>query len=275
MTAVSGADTTLLRELLRQRHLKYETFRAEYEKVASATAPADAAPSRAQFYRWVSGQLKGGTPYPDACRVLETMFPPWTAADLFGPYQPDRHPLSDSRTRATTRTLLDPVPHSFPAEALAGPWVTCYRFLHHGETPRHHADVAHLTAISERRIRAVNHPPRPRSEGHVNPFRNEIEAQLAGRHLVGTWKNTSDTRYFGSVQLAVLPGETVMEGFFTGVGTDVEVSTGRWKWVRLDPDADVALAGVTLREPALLYALVMNRSQYDAPLALADVGEEA
>lgn len=77
------------------------------------------------------------------------------------------------------------------------------------------------------------------------------------------------------MQLAVLPGETVMEGFFTGVGTDVEVSTGRWKWVRLDPDADVALAGVTLREPALLYALVMNRSQYDAPLALADVGEEA
>lgn len=174
---------------------------------------------------------------------------------------------------AAPDTMLTAVPHSFPADALAGRWVTCYRFLHHGETLRHHADIAHVTATSERRIRAVNHPPEPRSEGRARPFRNEIEVQLAGRHLVGTWKNSSDTRYFGTVQLAVLPGEMVMEGHFTGVGSDVEVSGGRWKWVRLE--AGAGPLDVTLRDPAAIYDLVTNHPQYDdAPLTLADVREE-
>jgi hypothetical protein len=86
-----STNATLLKELLRQRHLKYETFRVEYEGVAAQIAPNDVAPSKAQYYRWLSGQLRGGMPYPDACRVLERMFPPWKAADLFGPYQPGRH----------------------------------------------------------------------------------------------------------------------------------------------------------------------------------------
>ena len=67
---------TLLRELIRQQHLKYETFSAEYDKAAGQVAPEAVAPSKAQFHRWLAGQLKGGAPYPDACRVLEHMFPP-------------------------------------------------------------------------------------------------------------------------------------------------------------------------------------------------------
>src|SRR5919204_589019 len=79
---------TSLKVLLTERHLqRWETFRAEYERVASQLAPElrHTAPSRAQYFRWLNGQLKGGTPYPDACRVLEGMLPPWTADDLFGP----------------------------------------------------------------------------------------------------------------------------------------------------------------------------------------------
>ena len=152
--------------------------------------------------------------------------------------------------------LLAPVPPSFPADALAGPWVTCYQFSHAGK-PRFHADIAHVTAGPDDHIRAVNHPPEPRSEGRARPFRNEIDAVLAGRHLIGQWMNTSDTRYYGSLQLAVLPGETVMEGFYTGVGSDMEVSAGSWKWVRLDPGSvpDAGLAGITLREPSAVYDL--------------------
>ena len=52
---------------------------------------------------------------------------------------------------------------------------------------------------------AANDSPQPRTEGRSAPFRNAIEAQLAGRHLIGTWRNGSDTRYFGTMQLAVLP----------------------------------------------------------------------
>ena len=76
---------------------------------------------------------------------------------------------------ALASPLLAAVPPAFPAEALAGPWVTCYQFTHAGKT-HHHADIAHVTAESDSRIRAVNHPPEPRSEGRRRPFRNEIDA---------------------------------------------------------------------------------------------------
>jgi hypothetical protein len=166
--------------------------------------------------------------------------------------------------------LLAAVPPAFPAAALAGYWVTTYQFTHAGKL-HYHADIAHVTAESGSRIRVVNHPPEPRSEGRASAFRNEIAAALAGRHLIGEWQNLSDTRYCGSLQLAVLPGETVMEGYYTGVGSDVEVSTGAWKWVRLIPPPDTDLAGITLRDPAGLYEMVMGHTQNDSPLTLAEV----
>lgn len=268
--------TTLLKELLRQRHLKYETFRTEYERTAAKIAADGVAPSKAQYYRWLSGQLRGGIPYPDACRVLESMFSPWTVADLFGPFVPGQLVRRDGGLEAPV-TVLNSVPHGFLADALTGHWVTCYQFRSGRDgTTHHHADIASVTAVSERRIRAVNHPPEPRTEGRANPFRNQIEAELAGRHLIGHWKNTSDLRYFGAVHLAVLPGETVLDGYYTGVGSDIEVSVARWKWVRLGtgPVDGADLQGIVLREPAALYDLVVNRSQFDAPLTLADVREE-
>lgn len=169
------------------------------------------------------------------------------------------------------RHLLAARPPAFTAEELAGAWVTTYQFTHAGK-PHYHADIAHVIAESESSIRAVNHPPEPRSQGRRQAFRNEIEARLIGRHLVGEWQNVSDTRYCGSLQLAVLPGETVMQGQYTGVASDVEVSRGDWKWIRLEPDAD--LAGVVLRDPAELYQLVMSHSHIDVPLLLADVRGE-
>jgi len=269
-----STDATLLKVLLRQRHLqRYETFCAEYEKVALQIAPSDAAPSKAQYYRWLSGQLKGGVPYPDACRVLEGMFPPWAATDLLGPYIPDRH-LGASNGHTPAGILLETVPNSFTADALHGAWITCYQF---SQPPKFHTDIAHLTATSDRHVRVMNYPPAPRTEGHVSPFRNEIKAELANRHLIGHWKNTNDARYFGALHLAVLPGETVMEGYYTGFASDIHVAIGFWKWVRLEPEslAGVDFSTVTLRDPAELYTLVENHSQYDAPLVLTAVGEDA
>lgn len=170
---------------------------------------------------------------------------------------------------------LDPVPLGFAPDALAGDWVTVYQFSHGGR-PHHHADIAHVTASGGGLLRAVNHPPEPRTEGRSRAFRNEITARLAGRHLVGTWRNTSDARYFGSVHLAILPGETVMEGWYTGLATDVEVSVNRWKWVRLDAGSVPAetVARVVLRDPSAVYESVMTH-QFDAPMALGDIGEVA
>jgi hypothetical protein len=166
--------------------------------------------------------------------------------------------------------LLDSVPNSLPAGALAGPWVTAYQFTHRGR-PHYHADVAHVTADSDRMVRAVNHPPDPRTQGRAVPFRNEIEARLYGRHLIGAWRNMSDTRYFGSLHLAVLPGETVMDGTYTGLASDIEVSAERWRWARLEPGD---LTGAVLREPSAIYELVMTRDQDDPPLTAADIRED-
>lgn len=81
-----SSHPTLLKELLVTRHWqKYETFCAEYDRVAAGIDKRlrTAQPSRAQYYRWLSGHLKAGLPYPDACRVLEAMFPGHTAQELF------------------------------------------------------------------------------------------------------------------------------------------------------------------------------------------------
>jgi hypothetical protein len=103
-----------------------------------------------------------------------------------------------------------------------------------------------------------------------------IEARLVGRHLVGQWRNDSDARYFGAVQLAALPGENVLVGQYTGFGSDIAVSWGRWTWVRLDPASlvGVDLGQRTLRDPQELAELLDGAGPYDPPLPLAAIVEE-
>lgn len=165
--------------------------------------------------------------------------------------------------------LLDTIPPAFPASALAGHWLTAYRF----SGGQHHADVATITATAHDHIGAVNFPPEPRTEGRSVPFRNEIEAKIASRHVTGHWRNLSDTRYFGAVHLAVQPGETIMAGYYTGLATDIEVSCEAWRWVRLDT-AGGNVTEVTLREPGELYALAVSRSAHDPLITVADIGED-
>lgn len=81
----------LLQILLRQRQWhRYGLFRAAYDEAARRIDRelVGTAPSRAQLHRWTSGGLKR-LPYTDHCRVLERMFPGWTADQLFGPCPDD------------------------------------------------------------------------------------------------------------------------------------------------------------------------------------------
>lgn len=78
----------LLKVLLKARHLQaYSSFAREYRKVAAKIDRSLAAtePSKAQFYRWLSGELVN-MPHSQHCRVLETMFPDWSVEQLFQPY---------------------------------------------------------------------------------------------------------------------------------------------------------------------------------------------
>jgi hypothetical protein len=178
--------------------------------------------------------------------------------------------------QATPGTPLSRIPQSFPAATLDGWWVSAYRYRQDPE-PLYHADIARVLASGDRHVHAANHPPEPRTEGRAAAFRNEIGAELVGRHLIGAWRNTSDTRYFGSLHLAVLPGETVMDGVYTGLATDIEISFARWRWVRLDPTTleGVDLAAVRLRSPTDIHMLIEQHSPLDGLLDLTAIGEAA
>lgn len=85
VTASDVERPTVLKVLLRQRHLQsHRTFCREYDKVAEKVDRTlkGGYPSKAQFYRWLSGELVG-LPYPDHCRILEAMLPGWQADQLF------------------------------------------------------------------------------------------------------------------------------------------------------------------------------------------------
>jgi hypothetical protein len=78
----------VLKVLLQQRHLQtHRAFCREYDRVAAKADPTlrGGWPSKAQFYRWLSGELVG-VPYPDHCRILEKMFPDWKVDQLFQLY---------------------------------------------------------------------------------------------------------------------------------------------------------------------------------------------
>ncbi|UOZ07498.1 DUF5919 domain-containing protein [Amycolatopsis sp. WQ 127309] len=91
MTEIEGAGSAVvehsnvLKVLLRQRHLQnHRMFCREYNKLAKAIDHdlVDSFPKKAQFYRWLAGDIIG-LPYPHHCRILESMFPGWTVEQLF------------------------------------------------------------------------------------------------------------------------------------------------------------------------------------------------
>lgn len=297
-----NAKPVALKVLLQHRHLQtHSAFRREYDRVAAAIDPTlrGGWPSKAQFYRWLSGELVG-LPYADHCRILEGMFPGWKVDQLFQAHdggiqfvpEPTMPQVATSSVRSAQLTgptvqnvdhavafhqspsLLSSVPHSFSVDILSGFWVTCYQF-NSRRGMQYHADITRLTPQSDRRVTAKNYPPDPRAQDQATSFRNEIDAQLANRHLIGHWKNINDTRYFGSVHLAVLPGEMVMDGYYTGFSSDIQVDAMRWRWVRLDPASlsSVDLQEVTLSDADMICALLEHASS-NAPLDLAAIVEE-
>ena len=79
------AKPIVLKVLLQHRHLQtHRAFCREYDRVAADIDPTlrGGWPSKAQFYRWLAGDLVG-IPYADHCRVLEKIFPGWTIDQLF------------------------------------------------------------------------------------------------------------------------------------------------------------------------------------------------
>jgi tetratricopeptide (TPR) repeat protein len=99
-----------LKALIRRRHLTYESFCREWDRTARSVDDGLTGryPGRAQYYRWLRGELVNGRPYPDACRMLEGMFPGWSVESLFSPYtESAREPLSEISTEIDADQRLD------------------------------------------------------------------------------------------------------------------------------------------------------------------------
>lgn len=122
-TKASGMSErpVLLKVLLRQRHWQhYGTFRTQYDKAARAVDPTLVGtwPSRAQLHRWLSGRLKG-LPYPDHCRVLEQLFPDYSAQTLFSPCPDDLLSSSGNRHDRSGSASVSPESARRPEPDLA------------------------------------------------------------------------------------------------------------------------------------------------------------
>jgi tetratricopeptide (TPR) repeat protein len=91
-------EPTLLKALLRVRHWqKRETFSRQWDRVAKTldSSLVGTCPAHAQFYRWLGGDVRS-MPHPDACRILEAMFPGVTVQQLFRPVRARRSELLES-----------------------------------------------------------------------------------------------------------------------------------------------------------------------------------
>ncbi|MVU77110.1 hypothetical protein GPX89_07595 [Nocardia sp. ET3-3] len=256
--------TIALKSLLQARHMHgYSEFVAEYRRHAKALElpVMPEPPTKAHYYKWVAGQVKG-LPRGPHCLVLEHMFPGWTVERLFAP--------SDFGIARVDEPSEELVP-GLSAMVLSGLWVTVYRV----EDVGCHVDLTRLTAVSGHRVTGQNWPPEPRCEkGHAG-YRNEIEAEVSQRHLIGRWRNRRDSYYFGTVHLAVLPGETILDGFYTANAADVAVAAEPWKWMRISESevGEADLGKLQMKAPEQVYALVQERSRLDPPLGLADITE--
>ncbi|WP_370948170.1 hypothetical protein AB5J62_14110 [Amycolatopsis sp. cg5] len=128
----------VLKVLLQQRHLHtHSAFRREYDRVALRLDKdlKGSAPSKAQFYRWLSGDL-ARLPYSDHCRVLESMFPDWTVQQLFEEHAGGIGFIPEPPTpvrQATTLLASPPVDEERP-RGVPGELVALYP--HRSDTPK-------------------------------------------------------------------------------------------------------------------------------------------
>lgn len=106
-----------LKVLLRQRHLQgHRAFCRAYDKVAGELEGElrGSWPSKAQFYRWLSGDLIG-LPYAHHCRILENMFPEWTAERLFQAHDGGIEFVPEPSTAQAPKPAGQPIPVSIPS----------------------------------------------------------------------------------------------------------------------------------------------------------------
>jgi len=127
----------VLKVLLQHRHSQtHSAFCREYDRVAATVDQTlrGGWPSKAQFYRWLSGDLVG-LPYADHCRILEAMLPGWRVDQLFQTHDGGAEPAPEPATPRAVTPTVRPTPPTGSSNQGFDQVVTFYP--HRADTPKH------------------------------------------------------------------------------------------------------------------------------------------
>lgn len=265
-----------LKVLIRQRHMTYDAFCREWDRTAANVDGAlkGGYPARAQYYRWLRGQLTRGRPYPDACRMLVAMFPGWTVDKLFAPYtgeipEPASSPvLSDSPTLAEDqeenmerRKLLQGVAAlgmavPFGADALATPADAAV-------TPSPKVDLSGEWWASWQTFRngiekIATQQVECKQIGeliHVTTITHGLKQEEGGYHWNGALRlwdseilmgwysaNEGSVRSKGTMYFTLHPHGLQMAGRWVGLGYDDQIMTGWGSMAKTRENAEAVIA---------------------------------
>lgn len=264
-----------LKVLIRKRHMSYDAFCREWDRTAKSFDEAlkGSYPGHAQYYRWLRGQISS-KPYPDACRMLEAMFPGWTVEKLFLPYtgedpEPDLTAFSDSPAHAEDqeedmerRKLLQGLAAlgvaagpfgidavATPADAgittspqvdLSGEWWASWQTFRNGVEKIATQQVECKQTGELIQIATITHGLKPEEGGYhwngaLRLWENEI--------LMGWYSaNEGSVRSKGTMYFTLHPHGIQMSGRWVGLGYDDRIMTGWGSMAKTRDNAEAVIA---------------------------------
>ena len=225
-----GEQEIAFKALVRQRHMSYDAFCREWDRVAKSVDDVLKGhyPGRAQYYRWLRGELANKRPYPDACRMLEAMFPGWPVEGLFSPYtgeipQPaDPLSLAEMRSTGEDQEQLTGIPsHTID---LSGQWWASWQTFRDSVEKIATQQVECKQAGELIQVATITHGLTIEEGGYhwsgeLRLWDNEI--------LMGWYAATEGSvRSKGTMYFALHPHGLQMAGRWVGLGYDDRIMTG-------------------------------------------------
>jgi hypothetical protein len=261
--------------------MSYDAFCREWDRTAKDMDEAlkGGYPGHAQYYRWLRGQLAGRRPYPDACRMLEAMFPGWTVEKLFSPFTgeipgpADSPVLSDSLALAEDqekdmerRRLLQGIaalgitaaPYgadalATPADAavtaspkvdLSGEWWASWQTFRNG-VEKSATQQVECKQIGEQigeliHVATITHGLNPEEGGyHWNGALRLWDSEI----LMGWYSaNEGSVRSKGTMYFTLHPHGLQMAGRWVGFGYDDRIMTGWGSMAKTRENAETVIA---------------------------------
>lgn len=216
--------------LIRQRHMSYEAFCREWDRVAKSVDHVLTGhyPGRAQYYRWLRGELANKRPYPDACRILEAMFPGWPVEGLFSQYTGEVPQSGD---------LLSPAEMSFVGEDqerltgipshtidLSGQWWASWQTFRDGVQKIATQQVECKQAGELIQVATITHGLSIEDGG----YHWTGELRLWDNEILMGWYAAIEgsVRSKGTMYFALHPHGLHMAGRWVGLGYDDRIMTG-------------------------------------------------